>query len=353
MNHLAGFVESEARPGLVGEIQMKKQLLLASAAVVALGASSASASDHDGWYLSIGAGANWVASTEPSTRLGDTLDTSFDAGWALHGSVGYDFDAPVRLEVEFAHRDNDIEEIFESPNGGLPILHSNVIGELTQSSAMLNLLFDVSIGETVDLTLGGGVGLARADLEARSGPILITDSDSDELSFAYQGIAGLGFDLGDQTQLFVEYRYFANHGQNVVTFPPPNLPLTDEADFDNHTASVGLRFFFDEPEAPMEAAPPPAPPPAPMTSFNVYFDFNKSNLTAEGQAAVAEAVEARKSSDGPITIEIQGDGDASMDAQLADRRAAAVKAAAVDLGAPADSVSVETRDGGDATVTLN
>lgn len=333
---------------------MKKQLLLASAAVVALGVSSASASDHDGWYLSIGAGANWVSGIDPLTRNGDTMDTEFEAGWALHGSVGYDFmDSPVRLEVEFAHRANDIEEIFESPNGGTPLTHDNILGDLTQSSAMLNLLFDINIGESADLTLGGGVGLARADIEARSGPILITDSDSDELSFAYQGIAGLGFDIGDQTQLFLEYRYFANHGQNVVTYPPPNLPLTDEGDFDNHTASVGLRFFFDEPEAPVEAAPAPAPAPAPVTSYTVYFDFNKSNLTADGQAAVAEAVEARKSSDGPITIEVQGDGDASMDAKLAERRAAAVKAAAVSLGAPADSVSIQTHEGGDATVTLN
>lgn len=327
-----------------------KHLLLASAAIAALGigAGSASASElHDGWYLSVGAGANWVEDTTVTTAFGAEIEGSADTGWALHGSIGYDFlESPLRLEVEFAHRANDIDEARVGA-----VTFTGLDDDVTQASAMVNLVLDFAVGEDTEFSLGAGIGLGRADIEV-SGPALFVTDATDDLTLAYQGLAGFAFGVGDQTQLFLEYRYFVLTDHTVRTFPL-GVPLDNDIDLTNQTASIGLRFFFDEPEAPVEAAPAPAPAPAPVTSYTVYFDFNKSNLTADGQAAVAEAVEARKSSDGPITIEVQGDGDPSMDAKLADRRAAAVKAAAISLGAPADSVSVETHEGGDATVTLN
>src|SRR5262249_37413928 len=60
------------------------------------------------------------------------------------------------------------------------------------------------------------------------------------------------------------------------------------------------------------APPPPPPPPPPMvkpvTTFIVFFDFNKSNLTAEAEAVVADAVKVAKSN-GFVKVLVTGHTD--------------------------------------------
>lgn len=327
-----------------------KSILLASVVAAAAPSLAMAQEPMESWYLSLGAGVNSLDEVDGilTSSGGVTTDFAidFETGWAFGGAVGYHWDM-LRLELELSYRENDASD-FEGA--------ATTTGDVSQFAQMLNIIFDIPLGESVELSLGAGIGGALVDADITATTLLGTAIVSDDdYVLAYQAIAGLSVDVGERTELFAEYRYFVADGAelNGDSVPGPTF-VSDDYDMKNHTGLFGLRYYFGEAAAePMESAPAPAAEPAPQTSYTVYFDFNKSNLTAEGQAAVAEAVEARKSSDGPVTIDIQGDGDASMDAKLADRRAAAVKAAAVNLGAPADSVSVETRDGGDATVTLN
>jgi opacity protein-like surface antigen len=230
-----------------------KRLLLASAALTIMGAANALADDGS-WYVGAGVGANWVNDESVDTAFGATVDAEFDTGWAVIGDVGYRWwDSNFRLALELGYRSNDADTIAFS--GGPPVAGAS--GELTQFSAMVNMLFDFPLGEDAVLTLGGGLGGATADYEAGiAGVTFVADGD-DGLQLAYQGIAGLAFSISDDVEIFGEYRYFANHAHDVVTFPG-GLPLDDEADFDNHTATVGLRFFFGE-EAAAEVTPEPTP----------------------------------------------------------------------------------------------
>lgn len=329
---------------------MKIRSILLASVVAAVPSLAMAQEPMESWYLSLGAGVNSLDEVEGvlTSSGGATTDfaVDFETGWAFGGAIGYHWDM-LRLELELSYRENDASD-FDGAD--------TTTGDVSQFAQMLNIVFDIPLGETVELSLGGGIGAAMVDAEITAttvlGSAIVAD---DDYVLAYQAIAGLSIDVGERTELFAEYRYFATDGAELAgeSIPGPTF-VTEDFDLKNHTGLFGLRYYFGEAAAePMESAPTPAAEPAAQTSFSVYFDYNKSNLTADGQAAVAEAVEARRSSDGPVTIDIQGDGDASMDAKLADRRAAAVKAAAVNLGAPADSVSVETRDGGDATVTLN
>jgi OOP family OmpA-OmpF porin len=87
----------------------------------------------------------------------------------------------------------------------------------------------------------------------------------------------------------------------------------------------------------MQAA---VPPPTPTRQFNVYFDFDKSNLTPEGQRIadlVASQVKADKS-----TVVLVGKADLSgtdsYNMALSKRRADAVHSALVAAGVPRDRI---------------
>lgn len=83
-----------------------------------------------------------------------------------------------------------------------------------------------------------------------------------------------------------------------------------------------------------EAPPPPAPPPA-IRKFIVFFDFDRSNLTAESKQVVAVAVKTAKDS-GMVRILVTGHtdtvGSQRYNQALSERRAGAVKAEMVRLG---------------------
>ena len=84
---------------------------------------------------------------------------------------------------------------------------------------------------------------------------------------------------------------------------------------------------------------PPAPPP--VMNFIVFFDFNKSNLTADARQVVAEAVDAAKH--GAVTkVTVVGHTDTvgshSYNQRLSERRAASVKAEMVSQGLPAAEI---------------
>ena len=117
---------------------------------------------------------------------------------------------------------------------------------------------------------------------------------------------------------------------------------SDGFDYKAHTALVGVRFHFIEAEAP--PPPPPPPPPVAAKTFIVFFNFDKSDLTPEAQAVVAEAAAAFKST-GSVSIAVVGHtdtvGSAAYNLPLSQRRAASVKAGLVANGVPGDVISTD------------
>ena len=89
-------------------------------------------------------------------------------------------------------------------------------------------------------------------------------------------------------------------------------------------------------------SPPPPPPPA--KTYIVFFDFDKSNLTAEAQATVTEAVNAAKTL-GSVRIMVTGHTDTvgsdRYNQALSIRRATSVKDEMVRQGLGADAIAIE------------
>jgi hypothetical protein len=91
------------------------------------------------------------------------------------------------------------------------------------------------------------------------------------------------------------------------------------------------------------AAPPPPPPPAQPTSFMVFFDWDRSNLSAQAQSTIQQAAQAYKTR-GSARVTATGHTDTSgseaYNMALSLRRANTVKNALVQQGVPASAISV-------------
>ena len=286
-----------------------KNIMLAGAAAFAL-TGAAAADTPAGFYLDLGAGGHW---------LQDYEGQDFDMGYYVGGTAGYKIDNGLKFEFEVAYRSNDFDFVF-----GQTALFRGT-GEVTSFSVMGNMLYDIDLGPGYSLSLGGGVGTARIGFDAA--PFL----DDRDWVFAFQGLAEIEAMVSDDIGIFAGYNYFeANNA----------FDDTDGFDYKAHTALVGVRFHFIEAEAP--PPPPPPPPPVAAKTFIVFFNFDKSDLTPEAQAVVAEAAAAFKST-GSVSIAVVGHtdtvGSAAYNLPLSERRAASVKAGLVANGVPGDVVS--------------
>jgi opacity protein-like surface antigen len=214
-----------------------KKVLLASVALVAIGAvTPAMAQDapRGSVYLGLAAGANWLGDTNPDTIFGDTLDTEFDTGWLLSGAVGYKWPSGLRTELELAYRNNDADSVIEAGTTYV------VNGDVSQFSVLVNVLYDFSVAENLNLTLGGGIGGASAAVDIANTSDLLIDADA-EWGFAFQLIAGGSFEISPEADVFVEYRYLRNNA-TAVTYPPPNTPLQVDLDLESHGVVLGIRY---------------------------------------------------------------------------------------------------------------
>jgi OmpA-OmpF porin, OOP family len=167
---------------------------------------------------------------------------------------------------------------------------------------------------------------------------------------------GLGFALGaggewainPQMSLKAEYLYVdTGHSNEPITYAYGANGSSLNAKFHNadHIIRVGFNYHFNAPPAspPMPAAAPP--PPAPVVpqaqTFIVFFEFDKSTLTADGKNVVDAAATAFRS--GKSNIAIAGYTDAAGTQQynlaLSKRRADAVKTALERDGVPASVIN--------------
>jgi OmpA-OmpF porin, OOP family len=342
-----------------GRVMFNRKALLAATALIALSGGAAFAQDEGNWYFGVGLGANWLDDVDSSydPPLWIPSEEEFDTGWVMTGALGYRWDH-WRLEFELGYRDNTLEG-FSFPTGIGP---NPAGGDVAQFSQMVNALWDLPFGDNVTFSIGGGIGGAMVKTQYTAitfpGSTLIVDGD--DYVFAYQGIAGLSIDISDRMQLFAEYRYFVaqepeTDATSIILGVPTAMTATHD-DLENHTGLIGVRYHFLEAAAeppPSQPQPESVVPPPPPKTYIVFFDFNKSNLTAEAQSVVAEAAEAYKST-GSAHVQVVGHtdtvGSSSYNQKLSERRAATVKAEMVRLGVSADAITTEGRGFSDPMV---
>ncbi len=321
------------------------------------------------WYVGVEGGPNLVQDqlfdiTRPGTPgvvVDDGIRVNHEIGYAVGGNIGYDF-GMIRAEFEVGYKNNNLDSIviekaipaipsrFATPAGSV---HESADGNARVLSFMANALLD--FGGT-DLGfgayVGGGAGVARVQHHiyqtAKFGPAWNDDS---ETGFAWQVLAGIYKPITDHVDIGLKYRFF--NVPDVDTFTTNGLATHTR--YRSHSVMLTLAYNFFE-----AAPPPPPPPPAPVAApaplppcppaavtpgpFLVFFDWDKSMITAEAAAILDRSAE-QYAATGQTSVQLAGHADKSgkddYNVRLSQRRADAVKAYLATKGVPDTSTVTE------------
>ncbi len=324
-----------------------KLKLLASVAAAGLFAAGAASAEPDGWYGAVDAGYHFFDDINTEAANGANWNWEVNDGWAAFGRFGYRFNPNWRVELEGGYRSGDIGTV-RAVSGNQGLCNTTPLtgpcyspeGEITSTTLMANVIYDFGYSAWgVRPFVGLGVGANRVDTEAkgrlRATPAVSFATDDSSTKFAAQAIAGLAWAVTDRANIDLTYRYLtgdASFGTN--SFGPGAVQFGEmSGDYDqSHTVTLGLRYAFGaEP-----AAPPPPPPAKPAArQFVVYFDWDRSDLTAEARSVVTQAANYAKSG-APTRILVVGHADTSGNAAynlgLSNRRSRTVADALVAQG---------------------
>ena len=300
---------------------MKKMLAVAAAfAVLPIAVQAQTA--QSGVYIGAEGGLNWLLNTTVTGQQINNAGTQFQigvapqTGWAAGGKIGYDFVGP-RVELEAVYRQNQTNlsaNNFNTSNLGVV---GNQIGQL---GILANLLYDFMPGATITPYVGAGAGIGFVD----------GNSSLSSTVFAYQGIVGLGWNVDQNFRVSLDGRYYGTSN-----------PTLNGVGWSNSNFSVMLGLTYKFTEAAPVAAPPPPAPAAP--SFIVFFDWDRSNLSAQALNTIKQAAGSYKTK-GSARVTATGhtdkSGPESYNMALSLRRANTVKDALVREGVPATAISV-------------
>lgn len=324
---------------------MRKLALGLALASTAL-ASPALARD-DQWYVGVDGGAMIVEDMNLDIgAVSDAATIDTDTGYDFGGIVGYDFGG-FRLESEVSYREADVKG-FSSPTAQIPFGagptlapggNYTVAGDANALSFMVNGLLDFGDDDGLQGFVGGGVGVARVDVNTVfAAPAFLDDSDT---GFAWQALAGIRAPLSDSWDVGVKYRFFNANKVNMVD----RLGRDVETRFRSHSIMGSLIYNFGgapepvvappPPPAPVYVAPPPPPPPPPPRAvcntgpYIVFFDWDKSNLRPDAASVLDNAV-AQYTDCGNAKVMLAGHADksgtATYNVGLSQRRNSTVRA---------------------------
>ena len=307
---------------------MKKTLGVLAGVLLGTVSTAALADPTTGLYGTIAAGPSFYEDITPNLETGAlgnvASTTSFKTGYRATAAVGWGWGNGVRTEAEFGWSAADVDHGFLSNDG-----------RVSQWTIMGNALYDFDTGTPWTPHVGIGLGIGSDRVGGVSFPPGVQSIDTHGTVFSWQGIAGLEYALNPQLRLGVDYRYIGS--QDIEVASTSNIaPHAASFDIASHNVLLTLRVDFGAPApAPVPAATPqplPPPPPPPQVeaqrSFQVFFDFNKSDITAAAAKviqAAADNVRAGHVTQIAVTGHTDTVGSAAYNQGLSERRAAAVK----------------------------
>jgi outer membrane protein OmpA-like peptidoglycan-associated protein/opacity protein-like surface antigen len=314
---------------------IKKAFATAAVLVALPVVTQAQGLQYPGFYIGAIGGANWMLNNNFNSTLviggvgsgSATTTANWATGWAAGGMIGYDFVGP-RVELEGMYRDNQGTLNLAGLSGTAGV-------DFNQTSVMANILYDFNAGGVIVPYIGAGAGVAFLTAGALGGQASSTQ-------FAYQAMIGVGYNIDPTFRINLEGRYYGTTTPNftssgvVAGFP---YTLTSSPTNNNISALLSLQVRFGAPAA----APPPPPAPAQAPSFMVFFDWDRSNLSAQALNTIKQAANTFKTK-GNARITATGHTDRSgpenYNMALSLRRANAVKDALVREGVPATAIAV-------------
>jgi outer membrane protein OmpA-like peptidoglycan-associated protein len=305
---------------------------------------AANAQAVTGLYIGGGLGGNYLQGESlkfslPGTAASGTANSRIDPAAVL--SLGWGFGNGLRAEIEASFRQNAF-------NGSSGFGHAvtSIGGTEQKAGGMANVLYDfTTVSPFVQPYIGAGIGYQDVEEQGLhvTGPgIAGTAPTNWRGSFAYQAILGLAVPIQQAPglALTLEYRFMGLAGNRAYSAGAAGGTVTSTNDY-NHSILVGFRYNFGQ-------APAAAPAPMPVAdmgakTFLVFFDWNKSDLTARSEGIVRDA--ATYSTRSSYTrIDVDGNADTSgtpgYNQGLSERRARVVAAELVRDGVPQTAIAM-------------
>lgn len=213
---------------------MKKLTLIAALAIATPGIVQAET------YVELRGGGTWLDDTDafdPGT-LGTAIsnaEVSLDTGWVGALAVGYDPTGPFRFEVEYSHRENDIDIVTgvaanPTPPPSSILFSASVPGRIATDALLILGYADIPLVSVPKLTpyIGVGAGVAFTDIEING----VSDS---ETMVALQLSAGAAVEITSSLDLTATASLF---------FADQDLPAGGDIDQIGRTLTAGLRYSF-------------------------------------------------------------------------------------------------------------
>jgi len=342
-------------------------LFMLSVAPAAI-SSHAIADDDDHWYGGFDLGLS-VSPDNKFSRSADNLLLETDKNVGPVGGIYFGKKVGARrYEFEYLIRRNYFDGFEQTGSSTtFPGQTSFGAGGLQKnSSLMVNMWQRLSTDTNWSFLLGGGVGITHVSLEGlRSGQTLIADDG--DWAPTFQAMAEVVRPIGEGLELGFGYRmvrstrasfdtaigeakYKASHnelfariswriGGGASSTPAPTPIALPEKPVTEMPAAAPAPKPTPAP-APVKAEPAPLPAP-----FIVYFDFDKSTLTADAYATIVGAAKAYREFK---AIEIKASGHADRagpelyNEKLAQARVMAVHDALVREGVPASKIMMSS-----------
>jgi OmpA-OmpF porin, OOP family len=328
------------------------------------------------------------------TAPGINATPNTDSGYNVGARGGYQW-GPWRFEEEYSHRQNSL-----SSNQSFSVLgpYGNTFttnggrtqGQAKSNALMTNAIYDFTLGWPITPHIGGGVGAVEVidSLSINSftlrNPIGAPISPTTPLAvapqtfggtllsgskwrFGYQAIAGIRYEFSPAVSFDLDYRYLGTPSKSIpnnssARYPFPNGTagtnccvggsFTSKYTSNNLVASITMKFGAPPPPPP-PPLPPAPPPPPPQKVFLVFFDWDKYNITPEGQQIIALAAQQYKAG-GSVKLQVTGytdlSGSAGYNQRLSERRANAVANALAALGVARSDMVVTGRGMNDPRV---
>jgi opacity protein-like surface antigen len=158
----------------------------------------------------------------------DLYDLDADTG--NYGSISFGkYFREVRVELEYSYTDADID----SNNV------SNDKGEVETKVLFINGFHDFETNNKFKPYFGAGIGWMNVDVEYKQSGIELIDDDDN--IFAFQAIAGAGYDITDSLNIFAQARYRNGEDSEVKS---SLLPTKIDIEIESYIYDIGIKYSF-------------------------------------------------------------------------------------------------------------
>jgi outer membrane protein OmpA-like peptidoglycan-associated protein len=301
---------------------------------------------------------------------------SFNSGFNAGARAGYQW-GPWRLEEEYSYRHSSLDSFSFSGPFGISTNPSNVSGQRNSHAIMTNAIYDFTVGWPVSPHIGVGIGAVDIIDSASvnsftlhnaigspinpSSPLSVAPQTfggtllhGNSWVFGYQAIGGFRYDFSPTVAFDLDYRYLATTNPTInssARFPFPGgtggtnccAHGSYSTGYNTHNIVASVTLKFGAPPAPPPPLPPAPPPPPPQKVFLVFFDWDKYNITPEGEKIIELAAQQYKAG-GSVRIQVNGytdtTGSFAYNQRLSERRANAVAGRLAALGVARSDMAV-------------